>query len=128
MHSQSNLLDFTTLCRRVLLGFWQNTDNVKFLIVKITITILSQMIYRTTCTTFWLICARPFSKLSKLNFNHQWHNASIYLTSTCLQRVDFEIILAASSVSLGKHCLHCITVHKYDQGFTSFPSSSTSAD
>ncbi len=30
--------------------------------------------------------------------------------------------------SLGKHSLHCILEHKHGQGFTSFPSSSTSAE
>ncbi len=36
--------------------------------------------------SFWLICAKPFAKLSKLYFNHQYNDASIYLTSTCLRR------------------------------------------
>ncbi len=45
-----------------------------------------------------------------------------------LGKGDVEIVQAASLVSLGKHNLHCIIEHKYGQGFTSFPSSSTSAE
>ncbi len=62
---------------------------------------------------FCLICADPFAKLLKLHFNHQCNDASIYLTSTCLQRVDVDILYAASLVSLSKHSLHCIIEHEY---------------
>ncbi len=37
--------------------------------------------------SFWLICAKHFATLSKLLFNHQCNDASIYLTSTCLRRL-----------------------------------------
>ncbi len=42
--------------------------------------------------SFWLICAKPFAKLSKLHFNHQCNDASIYLTSTCLRRAMSRFI------------------------------------
>ncbi len=45
-----------------------------------------------------------------------------------LAKGDVEMLQAASSVSRGKHSLHCIIEHEYGQGFTSFPSSSTSAE
>ncbi len=45
-----------------------------------------------------------------------------------LAKGDVEMLYAASSVSRGKHSLHCIIEHEYGQGFTSFPSSSTSAE
>ncbi len=39
--------------------------------------------YCTPCTAvFWLICAKPFAKPSKLHFNHQCNDVSIYLIST----------------------------------------------
>ncbi len=45
-----------------------------------------------------------------------------------LAKGDVEMLYAASSVSRGKHSLHCIVEHEYGQGFTSFPLSSTSAE
>ncbi len=45
-----------------------------------------------------------------------------------LAKGDVEMLYAASSVSRSKHSLHCIIEHEYGQGFTSFPSSSTSAE
>ncbi len=68
--------------------------------IKTTIKILSQTIYiyiyiyiaYPAPLSFCLICADPFAKLLKLHFNHQCNDASIYLTSTCLQRVDVDIL------------------------------------
>ncbi len=37
-----------------------------------------------------------------------------------LAKGDVEMLYAASSVSRGKHSLHCIIEHEYVQGFTSF--------
>ncbi len=37
-----------------------------------------------------------------------------------LAKGDVEMLYAASSVSRGKHSLHCILEHEYGQGFTSF--------
>ncbi len=45
-----------------------------------------------------------------------------------LAKGDVEMLYAASSVSRGKHSLHCIIEHEYGQGFTSFPPSPTSAE
>ncbi len=42
-----------------------------------------QIIAHPAPLSFWLICAKPFAKLSELHFNHQCNDASIYLTSTC---------------------------------------------
>ncbi len=56
----------------------------------------------------------------------QWCKYLPYLHM--LAKGDVEMLYAASSVSRGKHSLHCIIEHEYGQGFTSFPSSSTSAE
>ncbi len=41
--------------------------------------------------SFWLIFAKPFVKLIKLHFNHRCKYLP-YVTSTCLRRVDVEIL------------------------------------
>ncbi len=76
--------------------------------------------------SFWLICVKPFAKPSKLHFNHQCNDVSFYLTSTCLRRA------MSRCCKFGLPRQTQLTLHNrawiYGQGFTSYPSSSTSVE